>query len=105
MVIVGDTKIKVGKWHEMPRKKASFFLNVSREWSYFERRHSKYSGRSRVIRGRVGRREGRMGGRGGEGGSRAKPGNQLVSYIILLTELSSLHIQLPTNFLITDWQY
>ena len=65
------------------REKNIIFLNVSREWSYFERWHSKYSGRSRVIRGREGRREGRMGGRGGEGGSRAKPGNQLVYYITM----------------------
>ena len=52
-----------------------------------ESRECSYSGRSRVIRGREGRRQGRIGERGerederGRGrGSRAKPGNQLVTY-------------------------
>ena len=48
--------------------------------------HCKYSGRSRVIRGREGGRVERSNERGGisrEGEARAKPGNQLVNNIII----------------------
>ena len=63
MGIVGGKKIKVGKWHEMPRKKHHFSKMYLGNGVILSD-DTKYSGRSRVIRGREGRREGRMGGRG-----------------------------------------
>ena len=62
------------------------FSKVSQECSDPERLHSKYSGRSRVIRGREGRRE------GWEGVSRAKLGIQLVLYNALLKNMGDVCI-------------
>ena len=65
----------------MPRKKHHFFLMYLGNVILSD--DTKYSGRPGNPRegGQKGGTNGREGG--GEGGSRAKPGNQLVIYIIL----------------------